>query len=426
LLAGLVWIGPAWFEPRFLLALLAWDAVVVASWSLDLRRLPLPSALVVERRWGGPLCLDVETELTIELTNQGRVAVEAELTDDVPRNLRGEPPRLEISVRAGGIEKASTTVRPVARGDASVGSVFLRYRSPLKLAERRAVAPLAQTVRVYPNLRESRRHALYLIRSRQIELEKRLTHQRERGREFESLRDYREGDDLRDVCWTATARRGRLVTKVYRAERSQSLLLVVDAGRLMLARAAGLAKLDHAINASLGLAHVALHSGDAVGLLAYTRRIQARLPAARGAAHLRALLERLALVRGELVEADHARAADTLLTGQRRRSLVVWLTDLAETAATPEVIESASRLLPRHLVLFAAVGQPDLYQAVAERPRTTSEMYRYVAAQEVIHRRELLLRRLREQGALAFEFDPGQLGAGLVNQYLRVKERSLL
>ena len=426
LLLGLVWMGPAWWDTRFLYAMATWDALVLVAWVVDFRRLPRPGELEVSRIWSEPASLAVESPVALEVRNLGVVTIHASLVDDAPSTLSAQPPCLALEVPPRSIRRAVYSILPQARGDAAFGCVYLRYQSVMKLAERWATAQLAQTVRVYPNLQESRRHTLYLIRSRQIELEKRLRRQPERGREFESLREYREGDEPRDVCWTATARRGRMITKVYRAERSQSVLLVVDAGRLMLARTGNLTKLDYAVNAALGLAHVALYSGDGVGLLAYTRKVQSRLAPARGSAHLRALLEQLAQVRGELIEADHARAADTLLTGQHRRSLIVWLTDLAETAATPEVIESASRLLPRHLVLFAAVGQPDLASLVAHRPESVSAMYRYVAAQEVIQRRELLLRRLRQQGALALEFEPGRLATGLVNQYLQVKERSLL
>lgn len=255
------------------------------------------------------------------------------------------------------------------------------------------------------------------------------------GREFESLRDYREGDEPRDICWTATARRGKLITRTYQAERSQRVMLVVDAGRLLLARvrpaeqaAAPLAltKLDHAVNAALALARVALYSGDTVGLLAYSRRLQASLAAGRGTRHLRNIVEGLSAVQGELIEADHERAAAHLLATEKRRCLVIWLTDLAETAATPDVIEAAARLLPRHLVLFAAISQPDLNQLASRRPETVPEAYRYVAAQETVQRRELLLRRLRQQGALALEIEPGRLSLGLVSQYLEIKERSLL
>lgn len=338
-----------------------------------------------------------------------------------------------------------------------MGGVFLRYQSSLRLAERWAFADLKQAVRVYPNMDEARRHTFYLMRSRQIEQEKRLKRQRGMGRDFESLRDYRDGDELRDVCWTATARRGKLITKVYRVERSQTVQVVVDAGRLMQARVRPLGqsgneinppgksadsywpdqtayrkskivqtKLDYAISAALGLAQVALYSGDKVGLLAYGRKQQTRLAAARGTSHLRAMLEGLAQVRGELVEANHSRAADNLLARHRSRSLVIWLTDLAETAATPDVIEAASRLLRQHLVLFVAITQPELGELAARRPASESEMYRYVAAQEVIQRRDLLLRRMRENGALAVELEPGRLATGIINRYLELKERGLL
>ena len=307
----------------------------------------------------------------------------------------------------------------------------------VRFAERWAVADLGQTVRVYPNLREPQRYTLYLVRSRQIEQEKRLKRLLGRGRDFESLREYRESDEIRDICWTATARHGKLISKVYQVERSQSVFLVVDAGRLMLARtrppfdfrppfraprenplappyssaaregqppdfpSSPLTKLDYAVNAALSLAHVALHSGDTTGLLAYGRKLQSYLPAARGAAHLRQIVDQLAQVSGESVEAHHALAADSLLTRHRRRSLVVWITDLAETAATPDVIEAASRLLPQHVVLFVVVGEPEMRALVGRRPQSPTQMYQYVAAQEILQRREILLRRLREQGALA-------------------------
>ena len=166
--------------------------------------------------------------------------------------------------------------------------------------------------------------------------------------------------------------------------------------------------------------------GDVVGMVAYGRQIQAQINASRGPAHLRSILDQLSLVRGELAEADHARAAELLLKRQRRRCLVVWVTDLAETVATPEVIESAMRLVSRHLLLFVVIGQPDFESFLARRPATSGEMYRYVAGLELVQRREMLLRQLHEQGALALEVMPSRLALGLVNQYLRIKEDSLL
>ncbi|MBI1749373.1 MAG: DUF58 domain-containing protein [Acidobacteria bacterium] len=426
LLIGLIWLGPAWWDQQFLWGLLAWDAVLLAFWVWDARQLPRPEQLELCRHWRGIVTLASESVVEIELINHGRIPVRAVVVDDASTALLPVPPSLELAAPPGGSGCAGYPILPVARGDARLGAAFLRYQSPARLAERWARADLAQTVRVYPNLEEAKRHTIYLIRSRQVELEKRLKRLRGRGHEFESLREYREGDELRDICWTATARRAVPITKVYQLERSQPVWLCLDAGRLLRARVRQLSKLDYAVNATLALAHVALFSGDRVGLIAYGRQVQQRLNAGRGSPHLRALVEQLAFVRAEPYEADHLRAAQLVLSVQKHRSLVVWLTDLAETPATPEVIESALLLAQRHLVLFAVVGHPELSEAARQRPQNEEEMYRTVAAVEMVQRRDLLLGRLRQRGVLTLELTAENLAVPLVNQYLEIKERRLL
>ncbi len=429
LLLGTAWLGPAWFEPRFALFMLAWDALVLLAWLADYRSLPKPDLLEVTREWPEPVSLDSESVVVLRVENRAAIAVRAEVMDTVPQDWRSEVPRAEMAISPSKAAEHRYRILPKQRGDALAGEVYLRLRSARLLAERWVTAELPQTVRVYPNLRESRKLSLYLIRSRQIHMERRLRQRRGQGREFDSLRDYQPGDEKRSICWTATARRARLVTKTYQHERCQAVYLVLDAGRLMLARSADNAfvtKLDHAASAALALAHVALLSGDRTGLLAYGRTLQARVPAARGSGQLRAMLDRLAVLRGELSEAAHSMAADCLLATQSQRSLVLWLTDLAETAATPEVIEAASRVAGRHLVVFVAIGQPQLRQLASKEPRTRAEMYRYAAALEMIQRREALLGSLRARGARVLELNPDALAPAVVNEYLRIKERGLL
>jgi uncharacterized protein (DUF58 family) len=363
-------------------------------------------------------------DLTLE--NGSSEPVSATIVDAVPSGLREAPPSVDLQVAAHASATASYAIRPGARGDVAIGDAYLRCHGPLRLAERWLRAAIAQTVRVYPNLDEARRDAALLARSRQIAVEKRRARHPGAGREFDRLREYREGDDIRDVCWTASARRGKLVTRTYQAERSQTVWLVLDCGRLMRARIGTLTKLDYAVNAALSLAQVALYSGDRVGLLAYGREVRHRVPAARGAAHLRALIEQLSAVAEEVAEADHLQAAGRLLSDQKRRALIVWLTDLAETAMTPEVVEAASRMTVRHVVLFVVIGQPDLQAMAAREPVDETAMFQAAAAQEVLHRRELLLARLRERGVLALEADSATLSPTIVNSYLAIKERNRL
>ena len=426
LLIGLVWLVPAFADSRFVFTMFAWDALVFVAWLVDMNRLPRPGQLKVRRSWLSPSALSVESKVRLTLINGSNSTVHAKLFDDLPHGLRFEPAQVEVSARPRNDAEAQYSIQPTTRGKANVGEVYVRYQSPMRIAERWAKVPLTQTVTTYPNLDEAKRHSVYLIRSRQIELEKRYTRFRGAGRAFESLREYREGDEFRDICWTASARRGKLVTRLYEIEKSQSIWILLDSGRLMRTRVAGLSKLDYAVNAALTLTQIALYSGDRVGLLAYGRGIRHRVPAARGSAHLMQMMSQLALVQEDQLEGDHLQAASRLLNDQKRRSLVVWITDLAETAMTPEVIEAASRLMPRHLVLFVVIGQPDLNELAGQRPENVDQMYQIAAAQEVVHRRELLLARLRERGGLAMETSSGKLSTAVVNSYLEIKQRSQL
>jgi uncharacterized protein (DUF58 family) len=426
ILVGLVWLAPAFVDPRFVYAMIAWDVLALLAWLADLLRLPLPSQLTVKRTWHSPVALSIPSILDLTLMNHSGTTVSATMVDNIPEQFRDEPPSLTVKVGARSEATATYRICPTQRGDATLGHSYVRYQSVLHLAEKWARASLGQTVRVYPNLEDAKRHSIYLLRSRQIALEKRRSRVRGIGREFESLREYQPGDEYRDICWTAAARRGKLVSRIYQIERSQTVWIVIDSGRLMRARVGDFSKLDHAVNSALSLAQVALYSGDRVGLVAYGREIRHQLPAAKGSAHLRQLIEQLALVHEEASEADHLRMAGRLLTDQKRRSLMVWLTDLAETAMTPEVIEAASMMMPRHLVLFVVIGQPDLGQLATKRPQNETEMYQVAAAQETVHRRELLLARLRERGALALEVNSGAISPVLVNSYLQIKERNQL
>jgi uncharacterized protein (DUF58 family) len=446
LLAGFLWLIPGFWDGRLSYAMLAWDGLVLAAALLDGLRLPRAAELIAGRSWANAPALDSETEIELGIENQGRVIVECRLVDDLPPALVAQPathrltafPRVPATIRY--------RVEPRERGDCEAGWLYVRYRSKmglsgLGLVERWAKAPLTQTVRVYPALRTGEEQRIFLARSRQIELQLRRAQQRGLGRDFESLREYREGDDLRDICWTATARRASPITRQYQTERSQPVWIVLDCGRLMRSRVAiaqppstsGPAvgprvhsKLDHACTTAVSLAQLALYSGDRVGLLAYGQGIQQRLLPARGAAHLRQLIEALAQVRAEGGEADHLRAAATLGRLQPRRSLILWVTDLAESAMRPEVIDGAVQLLRRHVLLFVAMAQPEVERIAQARPKNVEQMFLAAAAQEMAGRRELLLARLHEQGALTLDLNPEALTSSVLNQYLRVKERAMV
>jgi uncharacterized protein (DUF58 family) len=442
LLAGFLWLVPGFWMPRLSYAMVAWDALVLLAALLDGLRLPKAAQLTVSRSWANAPSLDSATEIELTVENRGKMIVECRLLDDLPAALSVEPPTARVRAFPGVPAAVRYRVEPTERGDWETGWTYVRYGSPLGLAERWARAPLTQTVRVYPALRMGEEQQIFLARSRQIDLQLRQTRQRGLGRDFESLREYREGDDLRDVCWTATARRGNLITRQYQTERSQPVWIVLDCGRLMRSRVAaepGISalqvegdaarvhsKLDHACTTAVSLAQLALFSGDRVGLLAYGQGIQQRILPGRGAGQMRQVIDALSQVRAETGEADHLRATAMLNRLQPRRSLILWITDLAESAMRPEVIDGAMQLVRRHVLLFVAMAQPEVDRIAEQRPKTVEQMFRATAAQEMAGRRELLLARLHEHGALTLDLDPDALTSSVLNQYLAVKERAMV
>jgi uncharacterized protein (DUF58 family) len=421
---GVLWLIPAAVDRRALAGLVAWDIFVLVLWLLDLRRLPRPARLRVTRDWTEPLGLGRPSAVGLTLEHEGGIVLDAELADAPPTSLRRDVPVVVLTAWPGRPARGDYPIVPAERGDMTVGPVTVRYASAWRLATRWARVSIEQTVRVYPDLHAAQHHVLHLVRSQSMVAERRRARQHGAGREFERLRDYRDGDDRRDVCWTATARRGKLVTRLYRPERSQAVWIMLDGSRLLRARAGDRTKLDAAVDAALALAHVAEASGDRIGLVAYGRRVHARIAPDRGARHQRRLLEVLAQAKAEAVEGDHAAAAASLLRTPQQRSLIVWLTDLAETAGVPEVIECASRMADRHLVLCAMLRQMDVTALAESSPATTSDLYRVLAAQEVLDRRETLLRALRRRGALALDLAPSDVASAVVQRYLAIKERN--
>jgi uncharacterized protein (DUF58 family) len=440
LVAGFFLLIPGFWDSQLSYAMPAWDSLVLLAAFLDGRRLPHAAQLTASRAWNNAPALDSETEIELALENHGHVIIHTRLDDDLPPALVNQPPTQILTVFPNVPAAVRYRIEPQQRGDWDAHSLYIAYRSPLGLAERWAVAPLEQRVRVYPALRTGEEQKLFLARSRQIDLQLRQARQRGLGRDFESLRDYREGDDLRDICWTATARRGSPITRQYQTERSQPVWIVLDCGRLMRASIGAArsrsseenakitvhSKLDYACTTAVSLAQLALYSGDRVGLLAYGQGTQQRLLPGRGASHLRQIIESLAQVKAEGSEADHLRATAVLNRLQPRRSLILWITDLAESAMRPEVIDGAVQLLKRHVLLFVAMAQPEVEKIADARPKNLEQMFRAAAAQEMAGRRELLIARLHEQGALALDLNPDTLTSTVLNQYLTVKERAMV
>jgi uncharacterized protein (DUF58 family) len=452
--SGLLMAAPAFFHPRQIYFMLGWDALLAVMVAIDMVRLPRPEDFMVTRRFVDSPQLGQPTRVELAVRLDSDAVVDVRAVDDLHPALVGEPQtqRVEAFPREDAVSE--TTFYPSERGDFALGSVYLRYRGGFGLVERWAVAePLIdgkpQRVRVYPAHEDSRESTqFYLLRARQIEMQKRKLRLRGVGRDLESLRDYQPGDELRNVSWTATARRGKLVTRQFTVERSQQVWVVLDAGRLSrtafelrrggaeyfaetatereAAHVLTVTQLDQAATAATMLAQVINGSGDKFGMMAYGRNIQQLLPPGAGPSHLRVLIDLLSQTKSEAAEADALQAVARLKTLQRKRGLMVWITELVDSAGRPELVTATAELVRRHLVVLVLLKHPELDSLAASTPRSKDEMFHAAAAQEMLERRRETILQLERQGVLIVETTAAEIGVNAVSKYLEVKAEGLL
>lgn len=453
LAAGCLLAVPGFLSPHWVWvwAMAAWDALVILLVIMDAVLLPSPAQFQVERRFSDSPVLAERTKIELEVSQDSNQIIDVKVSDALHPSLAAMP--LTGSLRAFPRDAARASVEcfPNARGDVRLGKVYLRYRGALGLIERWAAADLEQEIRVFPPMERSPEDTkLYLLRIRQIALQKRRLRLRGVGREFESLREYQRGDEVRNIAWPATARRGKLITREFTTERSQQVWIVLDAGRLSrtafsLRRKIGarlsqsfgdslgdeevllsLTQLDQSTGAAVALAQAVMQAGDKAGLLVYGQRIQKQLLPAAGTGHLRQFVDALSQVRAEFSEANHLSAAARLKHLQRRRGLILWITELADSARRPEVVDAVLDLSRRHLVLLVVLKNPELDAMAARQPVTVSQMYVATASEEILERRRFLLAQLRAQGVLVVETNAASVKADAINEYLDVKARGVL
>lgn len=433
---------PAFLHGRTPWLMFGVDALVLLAAVFDAVSLPAPETLTLTRRFlhAPELGRAVEVELTATKAAGG--VHRLLLTDELNASMRAPSSPLQAVSYPNEPCTLIYLATPSRRGDLVLGELYVGYRSVLGLVERWAVADLHQSVRVYAAGEAAADSAsLYLMRARQTEMEKRRLRLLGLGREFEAMRDYQRGDEVRNISWTATARHNRLITQQYTTERSQQVWIVLDSGRLSRTafelRGSGasqgsdggvriVTQLDQAASAAGLLARVVEQSGDKCALLTYGRGIQQQLLPASGALHLRRIVDALSQVQSEAAEADHMLASMRLRQLQRRRGLVLWITEMTEAAGRPEIVAAVTGLVRRHLVVLVLLQHPELEALAAQAPAKARAMYAAAAAQEMLERRRLTLAQLRAQGVLVVETSSSSVAADAISRYLEVKAQGQL
>ncbi len=424
---GFIPLALSWNRPGLRWLTLAYDISLLAVVLIDVRRSGLPANLQISRMFGGRFAVKAETQVEIQIRNHTPNSLRLIVKDEYPAQMKLSGERqARLKVKAQTSARLIYGLTPPRRGQFQFGAIIVRFKTPLKLAWRETPVGEPVTVKVYPNMRRAREAELKALGARSLVSSHRKTSWRGEGREFESMRDYVRGDELRHISWTATARRAKLTTRQYQMERDQNILIALDAGRLMTARIEEETKLDSAVHAALALMSAASRGGDNAGLVVFTRKIKSYLRPDRGREHLDAALEALHAVEPEMIEPSYARAFEFIAVNSKRRSLVVLLTDLVDEEGSKELLTSLKLLRPRHLPLVVTIADRDLKLVVQDSPLDVRELFTQSVAEEIIHQREAALRLVESQGGLALDVTSATLAPALLEKYLQVKERGLL
>jgi uncharacterized protein (DUF58 family) len=432
--AGLALLGLAglWL-PWGLEAMLVADAALAAAVWVDGLLAPQagarPPHLVATREAPPAFSVGRPGEVTYHWRNGAPRAARLRLREVRPALLGGVQPPRWIRVPARGAARETVPVTPARRGrqgGGGGGGFVLDSVGPLGLGVRRERIALPWEVAVYPPLVTARLQASVARAQRRREQGITPLRRLGEGRLFESLRDWVPGDDLRHIDWKATARRGKVITRQYEAERRQQVLLVLDLGRLLTAEIGGVSRLEYVVRAALELAYAAVQHDDNVGVMAFADGVQHFVAPQRGRLALKRVLDVLARVEPRLVEPDYPGAFRYLAARNRKRALTVLFTDVIDRFASDALVANVASLRPRHLPLAVTLQNPELHHVAALRPGAAHDAFRKAAAEELLRAREEALGHMRRAGVLVLDVPPQRAAEAVVTKYLDLKRRGRL
>ncbi len=401
---------------------LIWDGLVLLLALLDSQWVKA-QRVTIERLPIDRLSIGRENLIELKL-HTGDRAARLQIRDHYPPSFQVSPELLQVVLPAHHQETLSYRVFPDHRGEYNWGAIQVRQLGAWGLAWHNWRIPQAQPVAVYPDLLGLRSLSIRLAlqNTGSIKRSQRLG----MGTEFSELREYSTGDDPRLIDWKATARRSRLLLRVLEPEQEQTLIVLLDSGRLMRTRVRGIERFDWGLNALLSLALAGLHRGDRVGIGVFDRQLHTWVPPERGKAQLSHLIERVTPLRPTGLEPDYVNAVTQVTSQQTRRALVVLITDLIDRTASAELLSAMACLTPRYLPFCVTLRDPAVdAQSQLPTPDVTSG-YRRAVALDLLSQRQVALETLKQKGVLVLDAPADQMTDPLVDRYLHLKSRGRL
>ncbi|QOR69732.1 DUF58 domain-containing protein [Ruania alkalisoli] len=396
-----------------------WAAAVVVLVALDTLLAAATGALEVERRTAGAVRRGEQVESVLTVTNLGRRTLRGLVRDAWQPTAGATGNRHRLRIRPEEAQRVRTPLRPTRRGDVRADRVTVRSYGPLGLAARQSSREVPGIVRVLPEFASRRHLPSRLARLREMD-GRTAVNVRGQGTEFDSLREYVVGDDVRAIDWRATARRSEVVVRTWRPERDRRVLIVLDSSRLSAARLGDAPRLDASIEAALLLTALAIKAGDRVDLLAVDSSVQARVRGTHGPAVMAAMADALSQVTPSLVEPDWARITQEVRDTLSQRALVVLLTGVEAGATETGMLPAVATIARDHQVIVGSATDPAAEELRSAR-ETSADVFDAAAAERTDLEREALATRMQRGGSEVVERVPEALPPAIADTYLALK-----
>ena len=380
----------------------------------------------IERLPPAHFALGVRAELSYTVENRSKRTARVGIVETPVPALRFDVDECIGEVPAQSRVTLVRAVTPIARGAGELQSLYFWYENALGFVRRRRRTEAPQPIRVYPDLAAVERYGRLHVRNRVIEAGLRRMKLRGTGTEFESLREWSEGDAFRAIDWKASARRGKLMVAQHEVERSQNVLLLLDCGRLMTPRLGSGRKLDYAVTAALSLVKIAGLANDRVGLVAFAHEILAARAPRSTRSSVAGLAGTLYDLEPRFEEANYTRAFTYLRHHLHKRSLIVFLTDVIDPLGQAAMMAQVASLAAHHLLLCVFMNDAAVSAALSQEPHNAAQAYRANVALGLANERRVARTMLERTGAIVIDVPAKQLTTSLIDEYLRVKRRGLL
>lgn len=423
-MAGLICFVAAIWLPAFRHFGFLVDAALVLALAADLYLSPAREQITAQRVCADRFSIGRKNEVEIELFNQSRESLKLKLRDSFPDGLESDVQEFEFRMQAKSKARLNYSLFPRRRGAYEFGKIHIRYLSKLGLFWKHHEIEAEKQLRVYPDLKALQELSVKLAHA--SELGDLKVRKRGQGTDFATLREYVSGDDVRSMDWKATARRDRPVLRVYEVDREQTLMVLVDAGRMMVSDLDGLSRFDHALNAALSLVLTGLMRNDQVGLGIFADKPLLFMPPRRGKSYLTRILEACCDLNPRMVEPDYSGALSFFASAQKSRSLMVLISDLTDPTGSQSLLSGLASLSPRHLPFCVTLRDRQVDRIAELSVGTTPEIMKRAVASDLIAQRELAFSHLIRRGCLLLDCPPQELSSKLVDKYLEIKARGML